>query len=52
MEKTEIRVDLHDNLVDVYRKMSLFGEKKSIVCENLKECGYIKYKDIQAQLLT
>ena len=51
LEKTEIRVDIHDNLVDVYRKMTLHGESKAIVCECLKECGYVKIRDIQQQLL-
>ncbi len=46
IEKIEIRVDLHENLVDVYRKMTLHGESKAIVCECLKECGYVKIKDV------
>jgi hypothetical protein len=46
IQRAEIHVDFHDSLIDVYRKMTLYGESKAIVCECLKECGYVTITDI------
>lgn len=46
-----IKVDIHESLVEVYRKMNLHEEKIAIVYECLKEQGYIKLRNIEHMLL-
>jgi hypothetical protein len=52
MESSDLRVDLHDSIVDAYRVMSLHGESLALVCECLKECGYVRLRDLERQLLS
>ncbi len=51
IETPLIKVDIHESLVEVYRKMSYHEEKTAIVYECLKEQGYIKLRNIEHMLL-
>jgi hypothetical protein len=51
IEHTSVKVDIHDSLVDVYRNMYLHEEKYAVVSECLKECGYIKLRTVEHQIL-